>query len=130
MNLHLSWPSKLNYEAPAIADAYQQGVVRPHGPISEAPLMVKPKANATILMLARNSDVESAVRSAMRMEDKFNSKFGYPWVFLNEEPFSDEFKRHVTPLPPLTRPAGGILAGCNAIGRFTASQSMLTRLPS
>ena len=29
------------------------------------------------------------------MEDRFNKKFQYPWVFLNEEPFSDEFKRYI-----------------------------------
>ena len=50
------------------------------------------RANATILMLARNADVDNAVRSVRRLEDRFNKKFGYPWVFLNEEPFSEEFK--------------------------------------
>ncbi|TFK78423.1 glycosyltransferase family 15 protein, partial [Polyporus arcularius HHB13444] len=53
-------------------------------------------ANATILMLARNSDVDNAVRSARRLEDRFNKKFGYPWLFLNEEPFSEEFKTRVS----------------------------------
>ena len=43
-------------------------------------------------MLARNADVDNAVRSVRRLEDRFNKKFGYPWVFLNEEPFSEEFK--------------------------------------
>ena len=50
------------------------------------------RANATMLMLARNSDVNDAVRSVRRLEDRFNKKFGYPWLFLNEEPFSEEFK--------------------------------------
>ncbi|KAI8977740.1 glycosyltransferase family 15 protein [Trametes punicea] len=54
------------------------------------------RANATILMLARNSDVNDAVKSVRRLEDRFNRKFGYPWVFLNEEPFSDEFKSRVS----------------------------------
>ncbi|TFK78397.1 glycosyltransferase family 15 protein, partial [Polyporus arcularius HHB13444] len=49
-----------------------------------------------ILMLARNSDVDNAVRSARRLEDRFNKKFGYPWLFLNEEPFSEEFKTRVS----------------------------------
>jgi alpha 1,2-mannosyltransferase len=46
-------------------------------------------------MLARNSDVDDAVRSVREMEDRFNAKYRYPWVFLNEEPFSDDFKRCV-----------------------------------
>ncbi|KAL1936904.1 hypothetical protein VTO73DRAFT_4551 [Trametes versicolor] len=54
------------------------------------------RANASILMLARNSDVNDAVRSVRRLEDRFNKKFGYPWVFLNEEPFSDEFKTRIS----------------------------------
>jgi Glycolipid 2-alpha-mannosyltransferase len=51
------------------------------------------RANATLLMLARNSDVDGAVRSVREMEDRFNNKYHYPWVFLNEEPFSDDFQR-------------------------------------
>lgn len=54
------------------------------------------KANATLLMLARNSDTDSAVRSIRELEDKFNKKFKYPWVLLNEEPFSDEFKKRIS----------------------------------
>ncbi|EMD36053.1 glycosyltransferase family 15 protein [Gelatoporia subvermispora B] len=54
------------------------------------------RANATILMLARNSDVDSAVRSVRELEDRFNRNFQYPWVFLNEEPFSDDFKTRIS----------------------------------
>jgi len=58
-------------------------------------------ANATLFMLARNSDVDSAVNSVREVEDRFNHKYGYPWVFLNEQPFSDDFKRCASnsPLP-------------------------------
>lgn len=31
-----------------------------------------------------------------QMEDRFNKKFDYPWVFLNDEPFSEEFKKYTT----------------------------------
>lgn len=58
------------------------------------PLNVR-RANATMVMLARNSDLDNAVRSVRRIQDRFNSKFQYPWVFLNEEPFTDEFKQWV-----------------------------------
>jgi len=50
------------------------------------------RANATFVMLARNSDVDDAVYSVRSLEDRFNREHNYPWVFLNEEPFSDEFK--------------------------------------
>ncbi|KAJ7211167.1 glycosyltransferase family 15 protein [Mycena pura] len=49
-------------------------------------------ANATLLMLARNSDLEGAMSSVSQLEEKFNKHCNYPWVFLNEEPFTDAFK--------------------------------------
>ena len=51
------------------------------------------KANAAFVVLARNGDLKGIVRSMKQMEDRFNKKFDYPWIFLNEEPFSDEFKK-------------------------------------
>ncbi|KAJ7736012.1 glycosyltransferase family 15 protein [Mycena maculata] len=56
------------------------------------------RANATFVMLARNSDVNGAVQSIRSMEDRFNRDYGYPYVFLNEEPFSDEFKKRISAL--------------------------------
>jgi hypothetical protein len=50
-------------------------------------------ANAVMLMLARNSELEGAASSVRQLEERFNHKYHYPWVFLNEEPFTDEFKR-------------------------------------
>jgi hypothetical protein len=50
------------------------------------------RANATIVMLARNSDLDFAVRSIRELEDRFNRKYQYPYTFLNEEEFSEEFK--------------------------------------
>ena len=57
----------------------------------------RPRANATLLMLARNSDVDDVVRAVRELEDRFNHNHRYPWVFLNEESFSDDFKRYVAP---------------------------------
>jgi hypothetical protein len=72
------------------------------------PSPVGRKANAVFVMLgacyklvffhptdccvARNGDLENAVASIKQMEDRFNKKFNYPYVFLNEQPFSEEFK--------------------------------------
>ena len=43
-------------------------------------------------MLVRNSELDSALSSVKQLEERFNKRFGYPWVFLNEVPFTDEFK--------------------------------------
>jgi hypothetical protein len=66
------------------------------------------RANATFVILARNSDLDSTVQSIRDMEDRFNRRHGYPYVFLNEVPFTDEFKTSaVSPFSltytPLTR---------------------------
>lgn len=51
------------------------------------------KANATFVVLARNSDIQGVVKSMKQAEDRFNKEFNYPWVFLNEAEFDDEFKK-------------------------------------
>lgn len=50
------------------------------------------RANATFIFLARNSELKGVVEAIQSMEDRFNKRFKYPYVFLNDEPFSDEFK--------------------------------------
>ena len=53
------------------------------------------RANASFVILARNSNLDGTVRSVREIEDRFNQYHGYPYVFLNEEPFTDEFKKYV-----------------------------------
>ncbi|KAK7437616.1 hypothetical protein VKT23_018515 [Stygiomarasmius scandens] len=68
----------------------------------EAPTVVIPRpigegsANATLLVLARNSDLGGVLTSMQSVEGHFNKKYGYPWVFLNEEEFSEDFKTRIT----------------------------------
>jgi alpha 1,2-mannosyltransferase len=54
-------------------------------------------------MLARNSDLDDAVNAVREMEDRFNHNYNYPWVFLNDQPFSNNFKLCVSPLAVLLR---------------------------
>ncbi len=49
-------------------------------------------ANATFVFLCRNDDINGVVSSVQQVEDRFNRRHQYPWVFLNEEPFTEEFK--------------------------------------
>jgi len=50
------------------------------------------RANATLVMLARNSELYSVISSVKSMEDRFNRRYNYPWVFLNDDDFTEEFK--------------------------------------
>jgi alpha 1,2-mannosyltransferase len=52
-----------------------------------------PKMNATFVTLARNSDLWEIARSIRQVEDRFNRKFHYDWVFLNDKPFDATFKK-------------------------------------
>ena len=63
---------------------------------SQVPFGGEYRSNATMLMLARNSDLMGVLQSVREAEDRFNRNYKYPWVFLNEEEFSDEFKMCVT----------------------------------
>jgi alpha 1,2-mannosyltransferase len=76
------------YKTPVPTDYYSST----NGSISDR------RANAAIVMLARNSDLKGISASMKQMEDRFNKKYRYPYVFLNEEPFSDQFKQRITDL--------------------------------
>ncbi|EEB07434.1 mannosyltransferase complex subunit [Schizosaccharomyces japonicus yFS275] len=51
-----------------------------------------PRMNATFVVLARNSEVDGVVSSMRSVESHFNRHFNYPYVFLNDVPFDDNFK--------------------------------------
>lgn len=51
-----------------------------------------PRANAALISLVRNSEVDGIVSSMRYMEKSFNAKFNYPWVFFNDVEFTQEFK--------------------------------------
>ncbi len=53
------------------------------------------RANAVVVILARNSDLNGLKHSIPQFENRFNKKFHYPYVFLNEVPFTEEFKNGV-----------------------------------
>jgi len=70
--------------------------ILPH--INDPPIVdSSDRANATFVLLCRNSDLEGAISSIQQMEDRFNRYHGYPWVLLNEEPFTQEFKESAHP---------------------------------
>lgn len=52
--------------------------------------------NATILVLCRNWELTDILSSMRSLEDRFNKNYHYPWTFLNDEPFTDEFKEWTT----------------------------------
>jgi alpha 1,2-mannosyltransferase len=55
----------------------------------------KQKANATFLALVRNSELRDLQYSIRQLEETFNSKYQYPYVFLNDQEFTEEFKQGI-----------------------------------
>ena len=47
--------------------------------------------NATLLVLCRNWELKDILSSMRSLEDRFNKNYHYPWTFLNDVPFDEEF---------------------------------------
>ncbi|CDS10110.1 hypothetical protein LRAMOSA02787 [Lichtheimia ramosa] len=56
----------------------------------------KTRANAAFVILTRNSELDALRKTMQQLEARFNSKFNYPYVFLNDEEFTDEFRELTT----------------------------------
>ena len=76
------------------------------------------RANATFVFLCRNSDLAGVVSSIRQTEDRFNRHHQYPWVLLNEEPFTDEFKESVISAPRRVGPHSNNIPGAFEFSRM------------
>lgn len=54
------------------------------------------RAKAAIVVLARNSDLDGVLLSMQHMEQRFNGKYRYPYVFLNEGDFNNDFRQRTS----------------------------------
>ncbi|RMZ85592.1 hypothetical protein DV737_g644, partial [Chaetothyriales sp. CBS 132003] len=52
----------------------------------------EPRANAAFVVLARNKELEGVIQSIKSIERHFNRWFNYPYVFLNDGDFEQNFK--------------------------------------
>ncbi|KAF2684053.1 glycosyltransferase family 15 protein [Lentithecium fluviatile CBS 122367] len=81
--------------------SHEQGPIKIANP--ERAQHVKPeeqleRVNATFVTLARNSDIGDLAGTIKQIEDRFNSRYKYDWVFLNDKEFDSNFKRIATRL--------------------------------
>lgn len=63
------------------------------------------KENACFLILVRNTELTGIINSIKDLEKTFNEEYKYPYVFLNDEDFTEEFKK-------------GILANISSSAKF------------
>ncbi|OLY80473.1 Glycolipid 2-alpha-mannosyltransferase [Smittium mucronatum] len=58
------------------------------------------RQNAVIVALVRNSELDKMRDSIKQFERRFNAKFNYPYLFFNDEPFTDSFKEDIKSVTP------------------------------
>lgn len=51
------------------------------------------RTNAALISLVRNEELDDLIPTIRDLERTWNSKFNYPWIFFNDVPFTEEFKR-------------------------------------
>lgn len=70
--------------------ALQQRFALPHLVLKDSKALI-PKENATFYVLCRNSDLFEILETIQNVEDRFNHRYHYDWVFLNDKPFTQTF---------------------------------------
>ncbi|BGP14173.1 hypothetical protein JCM10213v2_002113 [Rhodosporidiobolus nylandii] len=68
------------------------------------------RVKAAFVVLVRESDLWEILPSIQQMEDRFNHRFHYPYVFLNDGLFSNDFKERVSNLASGQVKFGQVLA--------------------
>ncbi|ORD96914.1 OMH1 [Hepatospora eriocheir] len=53
------------------------------------------RQNAVIMILCRNREKDAIANTLRNFEEKFNKNYNYPYVFLNDDDFTDEFKKEI-----------------------------------
>ncbi|CAM9019424.1 unnamed protein product [Wickerhamomyces anomalus] len=51
------------------------------------------KENATFFSLVRNEELYLMLQSITHVEERFNKKYHYPWIFANDAEFTETFKK-------------------------------------
>ncbi|ODV89138.1 glycosyltransferase family 15 protein [Tortispora caseinolytica NRRL Y-17796] len=67
----------------------------PYGEIYSGKNVQTGQENACLVMLARNSELDHCLQSIREQEDTFNKQYHYPWLFLNDEEYTEEFKSKI-----------------------------------
>lgn len=131
---------------PPTADSFTPGGKQPAKPPSQFPLSPPPlsddgkplkatedpqtgRTKAAFVTLIRNNELWEIAKSIRQVEDRFNRNYHYPWVFLNDVPFTDEFIEVTSALTSgkahygTKSPRKGMKADCSACAQGTLVDS-------
>jgi alpha 1,2-mannosyltransferase len=56
------------------------------------------KVNGVFVVLVRNSELDQMVHTVKQIERSFNAEYQYPYLFLNDVEFTEEFKEKISQL--------------------------------
>lgn len=68
-------------------------------PVSDKPLVRatdERRVKAALISLVRNEELTGILSAMRQVEEKFNKKFNYPWIFFNDNHFTEMFKERVS----------------------------------
>lgn len=108
------WAAKYQKGQVALQDKPKENIAdnqqdKPKDQLTQAPpSSSNEKVSATFVTLARNSELYDLIKSIRVVEDRFNRKYNYDWVFLNDEEFTQEFKDLTTAIVSGTTKYGKI----------------------
>ena len=57
------------------------------------------RPRAALISLVRNAELDGILQSMRQLEYRWNEKYQYPWIFFNDEPFTEDFKVRLTHAP-------------------------------
>ncbi|CCH43402.1 Alpha-1,2 mannosyltransferase KTR1 [Wickerhamomyces ciferrii] len=86
-------PSTFNIIRPKLDEEQKE-----NGNDNEAQSPEYERENASFFSLVRNEELHLMLQSINYVEERFNKKYNYPWIFANNVPFSDTFKKEVSNL--------------------------------
>lgn len=56
------------------------------------------KQNGAFIMLTRNEELDGVIKTMISLEKRFNQWFQYPYIFLNNQPFTEAFQQKINTL--------------------------------
>ena len=94
-----SWNAEPEYDVEKATKEYHKYLASPqHRALLYPTEDDRAQGNAAIIALVRNNELNEMSQSMRELEETFNRKFKYPWIFFNDEPFTNKFKRITTSL--------------------------------
>jgi hypothetical protein len=70
---------------------FETSYIDPHKDSSILATNNTERLNAAIIILVRNKELNTILYTLKQFEERWNKKYNYPYVYLNDEPFTSEF---------------------------------------